>query len=220
MKVQNIGKKTFYNLKVVYTGLHEAGKTANINYLAGLWGVSVADDTKLGDKIFSFDTISKKLYDNGSECINVSALSVPGKSVYRSMRKKLMEDMDIMVFVVDLDPEKVTENIIAYEEVKDIIKNTHCREPEDVTTVIQFNKRDLVGVVPFKLLNNFDYKLPRVDAIADKGIGVEETFNQAIHAHLQKNEIGMDTASMDIAVDVSGDTRYNIDEALLSDRVA
>ncbi len=176
MRVFKIGDKMLYNLKIVYTGLPYAGKTTNLRILAKQWSIDTGILTKEGERTIYFDHLSKKVIDRGNNIIRVSAYSVPGQEQYRKFRESVMEDMDVMVFVADMDPDRVEQNMTAYEDVVDIVENVHHKKFEDITTIVQYNKYDLSTMKSLAALDVLKGTHSVVNTIAKQGVGVIDTF--------------------------------------------
>ncbi len=198
MRVYRIGEKMLYNIKIVYTGLPLAGKTSNLRILADIWNIETAVLTKVGERTIYFDHFSKKVIDRGNKIVRVSAYSVPGQMQYRTIREKVMEDMDIMVFVVDLDPARITKNFAAYKDVRDIVENIHGRRMEDLTTVLQYNKADIATKKSRRIVAELRGSYPVVDTVARRGIGVMDTFLKALNLFLKKHDVPIKLSNLDV----------------------
>jgi signal recognition particle receptor subunit beta len=90
---------------------------------------------------------------------------------------------DAVVFVVDSDPEKDKENLWAWAQLHEQLKENQINV-ENFPIIVQMNKRDLPNALPIPTLKAV-LKLNQhacIEAQAMSGIGVRETLKIAINA--------------------------------------
>jgi mutual gliding-motility protein MglA len=166
--------------KVVYYGPGRSGKTSNLQYVHAFLPedrkgpmVSLATET---DRTLFFDFLPLDLGTISGFRTRMQLYTVPGQVYYNATRKLVLRGADGVVFVADSQPEQFDDNI-------DSLRNLHenlLEEDIDLRgfpTVLQYNKRDLPGVVPIAALDdelNFR-NVPSFPAAAVTGEGVFET---------------------------------------------
>jgi signal recognition particle receptor subunit beta len=187
MAIINHGKKEV-NLKIVYWGTGLGGKTENVIQLSKILGCPepIILSTEKGRTLFfDFNPIEKEL-PNGYK-VRFSIFTTPGQVIYAGARKLLLEGIDGIVFVADSQEKRHESNIVSMEE---LIKELERRGTsiEEIPLVIQYNKRDLPKILPVETLRADlnPFNRPDLEAIAVKGIGVKETFNEIAKLSLKE----------------------------------
>ena len=187
MAIINHGKKEI-NLKIVYWGTGLGGKTENVIQLSKILGCPepIILSTEKGRTLFfDFNPIEKEL-PNGYK-VRFSIFTTPGQVIYAGARKLLLEGIDGIVFVADSQEKRHESNIVSMEE---LIKELEKRGTsiEEISLVIQYNKRDLPKILPVETLRADlnPFNRPDLEAIAVKGIGVKETFNEIAKLSLKE----------------------------------
>jgi signal recognition particle receptor subunit beta len=187
MAIINHGKKEI-NLKIVYWGTGLGGKTENVIQLSKILGCPepIILSTEKGRTLFfDFNPIEKEL-PNGYK-VRFSIFTTPGQVIYAGARKLLLEGIDGIVFVADSQEKRHESNIVSMEE---LIKELEKRGTsiEEIPLVIQYNKRDLPKILPVETLRADlnPFNRPDLEAIAVKGIGVKETFNEIAKLSLKE----------------------------------
>jgi mutual gliding-motility protein MglA len=166
--------------KVVYYGPGRSGKTSNLQYVHAFLPeerkgpmVSLATET---DRTLFFDFLPLDLGTISGFRTRMQLYTVPGQVYYNATRKLVLRGADGVVFVADSQPEQFDDNI---ESLRNLHENL-LEEDIDLRgfpTVLQYNKRDLPGVVPIAALDdelNFR-NVPSFPAAAVTGEGVFET---------------------------------------------
>ncbi|MEK7271048.1 MAG: ADP-ribosylation factor-like protein [Planctomycetota bacterium] len=166
--------------KIVYYGPGMSGKTTNIEFVSQRAPkqnrgelVSIATE---GDRTLFFDFLPLDLGDVAGMRTRMQLYTVPGQVYYNSTRKLVLQGVDGVVFVADSQPDRMADN---QESLKNLEANLqeYNRDIKNLSFVIQFNKRDLPGVLP---VSDLDAKLNRFgvqtfSAIAKSGEGVFPT---------------------------------------------
>jgi mutual gliding-motility protein MglA len=166
--------------KVVYYGPGRSGKTSNLQYVHAFLPeerkgpmVSLATET---DRTLFFDFLPLDLGTISGFRTRMQLYTVPGQVYYNATRKLVLRGADGVVFVADSQREQFDENI---ESLRNLHENL-LEEDIDLRTfptVLQYNKRDLPGVVPIAALDdelNFR-SMPSFAAAALTGDGVFDT---------------------------------------------
>jgi mutual gliding-motility protein MglA len=176
--------------KIVYYGPGRSGKTSNLQYVHAFVPderkgpmVSLATET---DRTLFFDFLPLDLGTISGFRTRMQLYTVPGQVYYNATRKLVLRGADGVVFVADSQPEQAEENM-------DSLRNLHenlLEENIDIRSfpaVMQYNKRDLPGVLPIADLDeilNFR-SLPAYPAAAVSGDGVFDTLRSISQLVLQ-----------------------------------
>lgn len=176
--------------KIVYYGPGRSGKTSNLQYVHTFVPderkgpmVSLATET---DRTLFFDFLPLDLGTISGFRTRMQLYTVPGQVYYNATRRLVLRGADGVVFVADSQPEQWDENI---ESLRNLHENL-LEEDIDLKTfpmVLQYNKRDLPGVLPIAELDetlNFR-SVPAFPAAAVSGEGVFDTLKSASKLVLQ-----------------------------------
>jgi len=170
--------------KIVYYGPGRSGKTSNLQYVHAFVPeerkgpmVSLATET---DRTLFFDFLPLDLGDISGFRTRIQLYTVPGQVYYNATRKLVLRGADGVVFVADSQREQFDENI---ESLRNLYENL-LEEGIDVREfpmVLQYNKRDLPGVVPVEELDDvLNFRgVPSYPASALEGAGVFDTLRSA-----------------------------------------
>jgi signal recognition particle receptor subunit beta len=176
--------------KIVYYGPGRSGKTSNLQYVHGYVPeerkgpmVSLATET---DRTLFFDFLPLDLGTISGFRTRMQLYTVPGQVYYNATRRLVLRGADGVVFVADSQPEQWDENI---ESLRNLHENL-LEENIDLKTfpmVIQYNKRDLPGVLPIAQLDDtLNFRgVPAFPAAAVTGDGVFDTLKAASKLVLQ-----------------------------------
>jgi mutual gliding-motility protein MglA len=176
--------------KIVYYGPGRSGKTSNLQYVHAFVPderkgpmVSLATET---DRTLFFDFLPLDLGTISGFRTRMQLYTVPGQVYYNATRKLVLRGADGVVFVADSQREQFDENI---ESLRNLHENL-LEENIDIRTfptVIQYNKRDLPGVMPIAELDDaLNFRgAPSFPAAAVAGDGVFDTLKAASQLVLQ-----------------------------------
>ena len=177
--------------KIVFYGPGLSGKTTNLQYVhSKVPGNTRGDLISLAteaDRTLYFDFLPINIGTINGFTAKFQLYTVPGQVYYNATRKLVLRGVDGIVFVADSQPEKMDENI---ESITNLAEN--LREyGYDITTipvVLQFNKRDLPGVMSIEELNAKlnPHNWPTFEASATVGNGVFDTLKKIIKMVLDK----------------------------------
>lgn len=175
--------------KVVYYGPALGGKTTNLEALHEL--TDPTGETQLvslktsEDRTLFFDFLPFNVGEIQGYQIRFQVYTVPGQVQYNTTRKVVLAGADGVIFVADSQPDRAQENFISWENMKaNLLANK--MDLDQITTVIQCNKRDLPGVLgPQDILRAMKVDgYPTVSASALSGEGVVQTFMQCVERSL------------------------------------
>jgi hypothetical protein len=168
------------NAKVVYYGPGLSGKTTNIQSIYD----KIAPDKKgklvtlptYTDRTLFFDFFPLDAGEIKGYKMRFHLYTVPGQVFYNATRRLVLKGADGVVFVADSQEGMMDANV---ESLNNLQKNLSDLgiDLNDFPFVIQYNKRDLPGVLPIETLNHAlnPRNVPAFPASAFAGEGVLET---------------------------------------------
>jgi signal recognition particle receptor subunit beta len=167
--------------KIVYYGPGLCGKTTNLLVIFDKLdeknrGKMLSLATKT-DRTLFFDLLPVDIGKVGPFNLKIQLYTVPGQVFYNETRKLVLKGADAVVFVADSQPSMVESN---RESFANLLENLTVNniDPNGIPIVIQYNKRDIPGVLPVDELQerlSLD-GYPYMEASALRGDGVMETF--------------------------------------------
>jgi len=167
--------------KIVYYGPGLCGKTTNLMVIFDKLdpeskGKMLSLATKT-DRTLFFDLLPVDIGKVGPFNLKIQLYTVPGQVFYNETRKLVLKGADSVVFVADSQPAMVEATRESFANLLENLEQNQI-DPNDTPIVVQFNKRDLPGVLPVEKLQEmlgFD-GYPYTEASALRGEGVMETF--------------------------------------------
>jgi signal recognition particle receptor subunit beta len=179
MVVFNPQKKEI-DIKVVYYGPALCGKTTNLksvhlNLNPHQRGELISLATK-DDRTLFFDFLPIQLENIKGFKTRFHIYTVPGQVFYTLTRKAVLTGVDGVIFVADSQNGKMKENIESLNDLKDNLKY-YNKTLDSIPLVIQYNKRDLPGLIPLTEMNEQlnTMRAPYFEACALSGKGVMQT---------------------------------------------
>ncbi len=167
--------------KIVYYGPGLCGKTTNLMVIFDKLdpkskGKMLSLATKT-DRTLFFDLLPVDIGKVGAFNLKIQLYTVPGQVFYNETRKLVLKGADAIVFVADSQPSMVDSTRESFLNLLENMKENQI-DPQDTPIVIQYNKRDIPGVLPIpKLEEALGLEgYPHTEASALKGEGVMETF--------------------------------------------
>ena len=166
--------------KIVYYGAGRSGKTSNRQFIHAFVPaerrgamVSLATET---DRTLFFDYLPLELGLISGFRTRLQLYTVPGQVFYDATRRLVLRGADGVVFVVDSQRERFTDNLESFRSLHEHLLAEGV-DPRTLPLVVQFNKRDLPGTMPLSELEDaFNYRDgPSFAAVAVQGEGVFET---------------------------------------------
>jgi len=170
--------------KVVYYGPGLCGKTTNLQWIHEKLPIknkgkmlSLATEA---DRTLFFDFLPIELGTIRGMKTRIQLYTVPGQVFYNATRRMVLKGADCVVFVADSQEPVLDANLDAAQNLRENLEANEI-DVEEIPTVLQYNKRDLPNALPIEILNErLNPKgLPYYEAVAMKGIGVEETLKGA-----------------------------------------
>lgn len=176
--------------KIVYYGPGRSGKTSNLQYIHAFVPderkgpmVSLATET---DRTLFFDFLPLDLGTISGFRTRMQLYTVPGQVYYNATRKLVLRGADGVVFVADSQREQFDDNVESLRNLHENLldENVDLRE---FPMVLQYNKRDLPGVVSVEELDDIlNFRgVPAFPASALAGDGVFDTLKAISQSVLQ-----------------------------------
>jgi signal recognition particle receptor subunit beta len=167
--------------KIVYYGPGLCGKTTNLMVIFDKLdpkskGKMLSLATKT-DRTLFFDLLPVDIGKVGNFNLKIQLYTVPGQVFYNETRRLVLKGADAVVFVADSQPSMVDSTRESFANLLENMEQNQI-DPNDTPIIIQYNKRDLPGVLPVEALQEqlgFE-GYPYTEASAIKGDGVMETF--------------------------------------------
>ncbi|MGD8316133.1 MAG: GTPase domain-containing protein [Myxococcales bacterium] len=172
--------------KIVYYGVGLGGKTTNLEVLHGqtrpeLRGKLVSVNTEAERTLF-LDFLSLELGPFRGYTVRLHLVSVPGQIAQDSTRQLVLRNLDGVVLVVDSQADAIEGNNYSIRNL-DYNLRLHGMDPDRIPLVIQYNKRDLPGVLDVEELAGrlgVPEGVPELVASARQGWGVFETVKSVV----------------------------------------
>ena len=167
--------------KIVYYGPGLCGKTTNLRLLhekldpattGRLLSLSTAQD-----RTIYFDLLPVELGNVKGYTVRFQLCTVPGQVFYNETRKLVLKGADGIVFVVDSQWSMLSHNLESFQNLRENMTELG-QSVDDTAVVIQYNKRDLPGVLSVQALQeSLGFQpYPFVESVAADARGVVETF--------------------------------------------
>jgi len=179
MAVFNAAKREI-DIKIVYYGPALCGKTTNVQTVHKKMAPEQRGDimslaTK-DDRTLFFDFLPIELGNVKGFKTRFHLYTVPGQVYYALTRRAVLTSVDGVVFVADSQESKLDENIESLNDLDENLK-FHKKGLETVPFVMQYNKRDMGGIMSVSDLETAlnKYNVPAFESSALKGDGVMET---------------------------------------------
>jgi signal recognition particle receptor subunit beta len=168
--------------KIVYYGPGLCGKTTNLMVIFDKLdpkqkGKMLSLATKT-DRTLFFDLLPVDIGKVGAFNLKIQLYTVPGQVFYNETRKLVLKGADAVVFVSDSQPSMVDSTRESFANLLENLEQNNI-DPNDTPIIIQFNKRDIPGVLSIEQLQeSLGFEgYPYTEAAAIKGEGVMETFH-------------------------------------------
>lgn len=173
-------------LKVVYYGAGLGGKTTNLEAIhertrPECRGKLVSVNTEAERTLF-LDFLPMQLGTFRGYSVRLHVLSVPGQIAQDSTRQLVLRHLDGVVLVIDSQVAATEGNNFSIRNL-DYNLRLHGIDPDHVPLVVQYNKRDLVGVMDINELREtlgVPEGVAEIEASAREGWGVFETVKEIV----------------------------------------
>jgi signal recognition particle receptor subunit beta len=170
------------NCKIVYYGTGLGGKTTNLEYIYS----RVNPDTKgkmislatESERTLFFDFLPIDLGEVRGFKTRFHLYTVPGQVYYNASRRLILKGVDGLVFVADSQASRAEANIEAMHNLYENLE-TYGYELDKIPFAIQYNKRDMPGILPVAELRAQinPMGVPDFEGTAVAGKGVFETLS-------------------------------------------
>ena len=168
------------NVKIVYYGPGLCGKTTNIQYIyekvsPETKGKLITLATEM-DRTLFFDFLPLELGTVKGFKTRFHLYTVPGQVYYDASRKLILRGVDGVVFVADSQNTRYDANIESLYNLHENLSEYGVKLDE-IPYAIQYNKRDLPGVISVDDLQEElnPKRYPSFEAVAVNGVGVFDT---------------------------------------------
>ena len=168
------------NCKVIYFGPGLSGKTTNVQYIfehtqQATRGKLVTLSTE-NERTLFFDFLPLAVGEVRGYKTRFHLYSIPGQTFYEVSRQFILKGVDGIVFVADSQNERMEANIESFESLEKSLEKQGY-DLNKLPLVLQYNKRDMAGIVTLKELEaTFNpASRPSFEAVASRGQGVMET---------------------------------------------
>lgn len=173
------------NCKIVYYGPALSGKTTSMLALQNKVKSdkkSLTQEVSVKERTLFFDFLALSSRENVKNYkVKFQVYTVPGQVLYEDSRKLLLNGVDGIIFVADSRLEYLEDSMRSMHELElNLTKLGYA--PEDIPTVIQYNKRDAATAARLEDLSEAlnPQKLPEFETVAMKGLGVFESFETIV----------------------------------------
>src|SRR5215831_2140691 len=178
--------------KVVYFGPTGAGKSANLQFIQRKLKREHRGELRRQtgrDGSSTYDVLPVSLGAVRGYKTSIQITTVPGATSAAAIRRELLKDVDGIVFVADLRPERHDATLASAAELRQHL-TAQGRKIEDVPLVLQYNRRDQVDENAVERLHRkLGIKGACFEAVASEGIGVLQTLttlSKLVLAELRK----------------------------------
>lgn len=143
--------------KIVYYGPGMSGKTTSLRYVYAAVreqnrGELISLSTE-GDRTLFFDFLPVKIEHVRGLKIRLQLYTVPGQVFYNATRKLVLNGADGVVFVADSQPSARDSNLESMDNLGANLAELGV-ELREFPLVVQYNKRDLDGLMPVALMRS------------------------------------------------------------------
>lgn len=169
-------------VKLIYYGPALSGKTTNLTRLHDLLSAELIGDMMTleteGDRTLFFDLLPVGFTAPSGLLIKFKLYTVPGQVAHDRTRKALLSRTDGVVFVADSQRNQSVNNGVSFDNLIDNARTLGI-DLDDLPLVVQFNKRDLPGILSEQEVHDrwSSAPWPLVFASALEGGGVLESFS-------------------------------------------
>ncbi len=167
-------------IKLVYYGPALSGKTTNLMQLHEMLGTELKGDLMTletqNDRTLFFDSLPVGFRAPSGLMVKFRLFTVPGQVIHDGTRKAVLSRADGVAFIADSQKNQSLNNAESFRNLAENAGRVGISF-EDLPLVVQYNKRDLPGIVEEEeiLARWSSTKWPVIFASAARGEGVKET---------------------------------------------
>jgi small GTP-binding protein len=156
-------------LKIVYYGPGQGGKTTNLLYIHKNYGKRIKSQMVIidtyDDRTIFFDFLPFDLGRINGFVIKIQLYAVPGQTKYDATRKLVLNGVDGIVFVADMSASMRRKNILSLKNLHENLI-TYNKNIFNIPLLFQFNKVDLCKkgypiLTPERLTDDLNRQLKR-----------------------------------------------------------
>jgi signal recognition particle receptor subunit beta len=181
--------------KVIYFGPSSSGKSENLRSIFNQTSAEIRSGLlELQQEDGStryFDFLPLSIGQLGDFHVKLHLFTLPVSSLYQSTASVILRGVDGFVFVADSRIESLIENTKAMNKCRRLLQDEGYNVAE-LPRVIQYNKRDLDGILPIDILrqelNSAGY--PDFETCATQNVGVMECLESLARQIMDKLEQG------------------------------
>ncbi len=179
-------------LKIAYFGPGMSGKTTNLEKIQEIVGREYTSEltsiSTENHRTLFFDYMQLKIGPVFKLNPIVNLYTVAGQDYYHTTQEIVLSGVDGLVFVADSHPERMTDNILSFNQLKRCLNNANL-DWTKVPTVLQCNKQDMENsLAPEAIQDRLGAeKLRYFPAAAIHGIGVIETLREVLFMVISEN---------------------------------
>ena len=166
--------------KIVYFGSAGAGMTANLDTIHRKLKKTHRGQLRVSqvpkDPSAAYEVLPVELGTVRGFATSMQIYTVPGGPNHAAIRRRILEDVDGIVFVADLRPERHDATLVALEELQEHL-GSYGRRLDELSVIVQYNRRDLVDESALDALHRRIGLKPAAffEAVATEGSGVLQT---------------------------------------------
>lgn len=173
---------TVVNARIVFWGIEGAGKTASLQAIHSKLrpdhrGELRAVPTPF-DPTVSYEELPIELGEIAGVRTQIQLVTIPGGSEQQPTRKRILDEVDGIVLVIDAQSERLEENLACVEELRKLLAD-YGQTLGDMPFVVQYNKRDLAD--PYfldELHRRLDFGAAAVfETVATEQTGILQTLS-------------------------------------------
>lgn len=179
------------NCKIIYFGPGLSGKTTNVQYIyehtqQEQKGKLVTLSTE-NERTLFFDFLPLAIGEVRGYRTRFHLYTIPGQTFYEVSRQFILKGVDGVVFVADSQAERMEANIESFESLEKSLEKQGY-DIHKLPLVLQYNKRDMPGIVTLRELESTfnPMKRPCFEAVASQGHGVMETLQSVSQAVIRE----------------------------------
>jgi len=179
-------------IKIAYYGVGLGGKTTNLEAIVAqsrpeVRGKLVTVNTEAERTLF-LDFLPLELGVFRGYNVRIHLLSVPGQIAQDSTRRLVLRNVDGVVLVVDSQADALEGNNYSIRNL-DYNLRLHGVDPDRIPLVVQYNKRDIPGVLDVDELSErlgVPEGVPELVASAREGWGVFEALKSVVRIAMRQ----------------------------------